>query len=77
MVQAILKDEKRVLPCAALCRGEYGLDDVVIGVPVKLGRGGVEAIIEYELSPEERGALAQSAAAVRELCEAVDKLAQA
>lgn len=76
MVQSILKDQKRVLPCAALCRGEYGLDHVVIGVPVKLGRSGVEAIIEYELSSQERGALAQSAAAVKELCEAVDKLAQ-
>lgn len=76
MVQAILKDQQRVLPCAALCRGEYGLDHVVIGVPVKLGRGGVEAILEYELSPGERGALAQSAAAVKELCEAVDKLPQ-
>ncbi len=74
MVQSILGDQKRVLPCAVLCRGEYGLDNVVIGVPVKLGRGGVEAIIEYELSAEERGALAQSAAAVKELCEAVDKL---
>lgn len=74
MVQSILGDQKRVLPCAVLCRGEYGLDNVVIGVPVKLGRGGVEAIIEYELSAGERGALMQSAAAVKELCEAVDKL---
>ncbi len=74
MVAAIMKDQKRVLPCAALCEGEYGLNGVVIGVPVRLGRGGVEAIVEYDLTAQERSALAQSAAAVKELCGAVDKL---
>lgn len=72
MVEAILKDQKRVLPCAALCRGEYGLRDVVVGVPVRLGRAGVEAIVEYDLSADERAALTQSASAVRELCQVVD-----
>jgi malate dehydrogenase len=74
MVEAILKDEKRVLPCAALCEGEYGLRDVVIGVPVRLGLGGAEAILEYDLAPEEHSALAQSAESVKELCEAVDRM---
>jgi len=74
MVEAIMKDQKRVLPCAVLCEGEYGLQDVVIGVPVRLGRGGVEQVVEYELTAEERSALAISAGAVRELCAAVDRL---
>jgi len=74
MVEAMLKDQKRVLPCAALCEGEYGFTGVFVGVPVKLGRGGVEAIIEYDLTAEEHGALATSAAAVRELCSVVDRL---
>jgi malate dehydrogenase len=74
MVEAIMKDQKRVLPCAVLCEGEYGLHDVVVGVPVKLGRGGAEQVIEYELTAEESAALATSASAVRELCAAVDRL---
>ena len=72
MVEAILKDQKRVLPCAAYCDGEYGLSGVFVGVPARLGRGGVEQIIEYELTPGERAALETSAAAVRELSAAVD-----
>jgi malate dehydrogenase len=74
MVEAIMKDQKRVLPCAVLCEGEYGLMDVVVGVPVRLGRGGAEQVVEYELTAEERAALAISASAVRELCAAVDRL---
>lgn len=74
MVEAIMNDQKRVLPCAVLCEGEYGLRDVVVGVPVKLGRGGAEAIVEYELTSDERAALNASASAVRELCAAVDRL---
>jgi len=74
MVEAIVKDQKRVVPCAVLCEGEYGLQDVVVGVPVKLGRGGAEQIVEYELTAEERAALKTSAGAVRELCAAVDRL---
>ena len=73
MVEAIMKDQKRVLPCAVLCEGEYGLQDVVVGVPVKLGRGGAEQVVEYELTTEERAALGTSAGAVRELCAAVDR----
>ena len=74
MVEAIMKDQKRVLPCAVLCEGEYGLMDVVVGVPVRLGRGGAEQVVEYELTGEERAALAISAGAVRELCASVDRL---
>ena len=74
MVEAILKDQKRVLPSATLCQGEYGLDDVVVGVPVQLGRGGAEKIVEYDLTADERAALMQSASAVKELCVAVDRL---
>jgi malate dehydrogenase len=74
MVEAILKDQKRILPCAVRCQGEYGLKDVVIGLPVLLGRRGAESIVQYDLTPEERTALRQSAQAVTELCEAVDRL---
>ncbi len=74
MVEAIMKDQKRVLPCAMLCEGEYGLKDVIVGVPVRLGRGGGEAVVEYDLTAEERAALEASAAAVRELCGVVDRL---
>jgi malate dehydrogenase len=74
MVEAIMNDQKRVLPCAVLCEGEYGLHEVIVGVPVKLGRGGAEQIIEYELTGEERAALETSAKAVRELCATVDRL---
>ncbi len=65
MVEAIVKDKKRVLPCAAWLTGEYGLQDVYCGVPCKLGRNGLEAILEVELSEEEQTALHQSAEAVR------------
>jgi malate dehydrogenase len=74
MVEAITKDQKKILPCAALCEGEYGFHDLVLGVPVKLGSNGVEAIIEYALTPEEKTALETSSQAVRELCEQVDQM---
>lgn len=74
MVDAIMKDQKRVLPCAVLCEGEYGLQNVIVGVPVKLGCGGAEQIVEYELTVNERTALETSAKAVRELCDTVDRL---
>jgi len=54
------------------CEGEYGFDDLVLGVPVKLGSNGVEAIIEYALMPEEKTALDNSAQSVKELCKQVD-----
>jgi malate dehydrogenase len=65
MAEAILKDKKRILPCAAYLEGEYGLSDIYFGVPVKLGAGGVEQIIEVKLTPEEQAALERSASAVR------------
>jgi malate dehydrogenase len=74
MVEAITKDQKKILPCAALCEGEFGFHDLVLGVPVKLGSDGAEAIIEYGLTPEEKTALEASAQAVRELCEQVDQM---
>jgi malate dehydrogenase len=77
MVEAILKDQRRVVPCSALCEGEYGIRGVFVGVPVCLGRRGVEKIVEFELTSEERAALATSASAVRELCAAVDRLLDA
>jgi malate dehydrogenase len=67
MVDAIVLDEKRVLPCTAYLEGEYGIEGLYMGVPVKLGAGGVEQVIELELGDEERKALEDSAAAVREV----------
>jgi malate dehydrogenase len=68
MVEAILKDKKKILPCAAYLEGEYGIRGYYIGVPCKLGARGIEQIIEIKLSPEEDTALKKSAAAVKELC---------
>ena len=65
MVEAILTDRKHLAPCAAYLRGEYGIENLFIGVPVILGKNGIEAIIELELTPEEKKALQASAAAVR------------
>ena len=67
MVDSIVHDQKRVLPCAALLKGEYGLDGLFMGVPCRLGSGGLEEIIQIELSAEERAELERSASAVREL----------
>src|SRR3990167_5653066 len=67
MVEAILKDKKKILPCAAYLEGEYGIQGLFVGVPVKLGSGGIEQIIEVKLTPEEQAAMQKSAAAVREL----------
>jgi malate dehydrogenase len=67
MVDAVLRDKKKVLPCAAYLQGEYGMRDVYLGVPVKLGRKGVEGVVEIALEPEEKAALEKSAGAVREL----------
>jgi malate dehydrogenase len=71
MADAYLGDQKRVLPCAAYLQGEYGISGYYVGVPVVLGAGGVERIVEIELNAEERAAFARSADAVRELCAAV------
>jgi malate dehydrogenase len=67
MVEAILKDKKAILPCSVFLQGEYGVHDQFLGVPVKLGKGGAEQIIQIKLTPEENAALMKSAAAVKEL----------
>ncbi len=67
MVDAIVLDQKRVLPCTAYLEGEYGIDGLYMGVPVKLGSGGVEEIVELELSDDEQSELEKSADAVREV----------
>ena len=69
MIEAILKDKKKILPCAAYLDGQYGVKGLYVGVPVKLGRGGVEQVIEIKLTPEEDAAFKKSVAAVRELVE--------
>jgi malate dehydrogenase len=74
MIDSIVHDQKRVLPCAALCQGEYGIDGLFVGVPVKLGKDGVEEIIEIDLSDREREELHRSAEAVRELVDAMAAL---
>jgi malate dehydrogenase len=71
MCEAIVLDKKRVLPCAAWLTGEYGMRDIFLGVPCKLGRKGLEKILEVELTSEERVALEKSADAVRELIAAI------
>jgi len=74
MAEAILKDKKLIVPAAAYMQGEYGLNDIFFGVPVMLGAGGVEKIIEYDLDDEEKSAFEKSAAAVKETHEALKKL---
>ena len=71
MVEAILKDKKKILPCAAYLEGEYGIKGLFVGVPAKLGARGIEQILEVKLTPEELAALQKSAAAVRELVEVI------
>ena len=67
MVDAIMLDEKRVLPCTAYLEGEYGIEDLYMGVPVKLGAAGIEEIIELDLSEDEQRLLHESAEAVRDV----------
>src|SRR5207244_692601 len=71
MVEAIVKDKKRVLPCAAWLEGEYGLSGMYCGVPCKLGRNGLEKILEVKLTANEQTALKKSADAVKEIMAAV------
>ena len=71
MAEAIVHDQRRILPCAAWLEGEYGMKDLFLGVPCKLGRNGLEKVIEVELTADERAALAKSAEAVREPMRAV------
>jgi malate dehydrogenase len=65
MAEAIIRDSKRILPCAAYLRGEYGLEDVFVGVPVRLGKDGIESVIELDLTREEMAALHASALTVK------------
>lgn len=74
MVEAIMKDENRVFPCAAFLQGQYGLNDLFLGVPVKLGRKGIEQVIELKLSDEEMGMLHQSANAVKGVLETLKSM---
>ncbi len=71
MVEIILKDKKKIVPCSVFLQGEYGIHDLFVGVPVKLGARGVEQIIEIELTDDEKVALAKSAAAVKELTDVI------
>jgi malate dehydrogenase len=75
MVEAILLDRKRVLPCATHLQGEYGVDGLFVGVPVVLGARGIERVIEIQLGEDEQAAFQRSAAAVRELVEAMARMA--
>jgi malate dehydrogenase len=71
MVESILKDQKKVLPCAAYLEGEYGIQDLFVGVPVKLGSRGIEKIYQINLQPDEQAALEKSAGAVKELIDVI------
>ena len=71
MVESILKDKKKVLPCAAYLEGEYGIRDLFVGVPVKLGASGIEKIYQIKLQPNEQAALQKSADAVKELVDVI------
>lgn len=75
MCESIILDKKMILPCAVLSSGKYeGCDDLFVGLPAKLGAGGVEEVVGFRLSPGETAALRESAAQVKELCDAVDRL---
>lgn len=72
MAESIIRDQKRIFPCAVLCEGEYGQSGIFMGVPVKIGEGGVEQIIEVKLTADEKAALDKSADAVKDLMKSVD-----
>ena len=75
MAESILRDKKKILPCAAYLEGEYGISGLFVGVPVKLGKNGIEEILQLKLLPEEAKALNKSAAAVQKLVDAMKKMA--
>ncbi len=74
MVEAILKDKKKILPCCVRAEGEYGVEDTFVGLPVKLGRTGIEEVFQIDLSDSERKELHESASHVKELCEHIEGL---
>jgi len=74
MVEAIVKDEKRIFPCCAMLNGEYGMNNIYLGVPVKLGKNGIEEIIELNLNEDEKALLNDSAKAVREVLDVLDNM---
>ena len=74
MAESILKDKKKIMPCAAYLEGEYGISNLFVGVPVKLGKNGIEQIVSLKLTPDEKKALDKSAAAVKELVDAMKKM---
>ncbi len=74
MVEAVVRDKKRLIPCAAFCDREYGVGGHFVGVPVILGGGGIERVVELSLLPEEKAALDKSIEAVRDLVAAMDRL---
>ena len=77
MVEAIVRDQKRIFPCCALLNGQYGLKDIYLGVPVKLGKNGIEEIIELKLNDEEMTLLNDSAKAVKEVIDVYDTMSKA
>ena len=77
MVEAIVRDQKRIFPCCALLNGEYGLKDIYLGVPVKLGKNGIEEIIELKLNADETKLLHESAKAVKEVMDVYDTMSKA
>jgi malate dehydrogenase len=74
MAESIIMDKKMILPCHVILQGQYGIEGLFVGVPVKLGRNGVEEIVEFDLTDDEKAALQKSAAHVKEVCEIVDNL---
>ncbi len=74
MVEAIVRDQKRIFPCCALLNGEYGLKNIFLGVPVKLGKSGIGQIIEIELNTEEKALLDASAKAVKSVMDVLDNM---
>ena len=74
MVEAIVKDQKRIFPCCTWLTGEYGLSDLYLGVPVVLGKNGIEKVIELDLNAEEKALLEESAVAVRGVMSTLDKM---
>lgn len=77
MVEAIVRDQKRIFPCCAWLQGEYGMKDVYLGVPVKLGKNGIEQIIELQLNADEKELLNSSAIAVKEVMSVLDRMSEA